>query len=87
MIKRAYLFICLLMTSLTAMSQVGQNSGEVEIKGSVKGKENYVPISGVEVSTDRGKYTTTNSLGEFKIRASIGDLLIFESPEAQDHFR
>jgi Putative regulator of cell autolysis len=83
MIKKAYIFICLLMTTLTAMSQVGQPSGEVEIKGSVKGKENYVPISGVEVSTDRGKYTKTNSLGEFTIRASIGDMLIFESPEIE----
>ncbi len=83
MIKKAYIFIFLLMTSLTALAQVGQNSGEVEIKGSVKGKDNYVPISGVEVSTDKGKYTKTNSLGEFKIRASIGDMLIFESPEIE----
>ncbi len=83
MMKRAYIFICLLMTTLTAMSQVGQTGAEVEIKGSVKGRENYVPISGVEVSTDKGEYTKTNSLGEFKIRASIGDMLIFESPEIE----
>ncbi|WP_108424882.1 tetratricopeptide repeat-containing sensor histidine kinase [Flagellimonas amoyensis] len=83
MSKRLYIFILLLMIGLTAMSQVGQPSGEVEIKGSVKGKENYTPISGVEVSTDRGRYTRTNSLGEFRIRASIGDLLIFESPEIE----
>ncbi len=51
----------------------------VEIKGTVKGKENYQPISGVSVSTDTGYYTTTNGLGEFKIRASVGDMLIFES--------
>lgn len=71
------------MTNLTAMSQVEQTGGEVEIKGSVKGRESHVPISGVEVTTDRGNYTKTNSLGEFKIRASIGDMLIFESPEIE----
>ncbi|MEX0363435.1 MAG: histidine kinase, partial [Allomuricauda sp.] len=61
----------------------GQQNGRkwVEIKGSVKGKENYEPISGVDGSTDSGYYTTTNRLGEFRISAAIGDLLIFESGE------
>nr|WP_299383362.1 histidine kinase [Allomuricauda sp.] len=54
---------------------------KVEIQGTVKGKENYEPIAGVDVSTDTGYYATTNKLGEFRIRASIGDLLIFESTE------
>ena len=52
-----------------------------ELEGYVRGKENYKPISGVEVSTDKGTFAITNALGEFKIKASIGDLLIFESPE------
>lgn len=66
-----------------AMAQNQNESVLLEIKGSVKGKENYTAISGIQVSTDKGAYTTTNGLGEFKIRASIGDLLIFEGPEIE----
>ncbi|TMU54344.1 tetratricopeptide repeat-containing sensor histidine kinase [Flagellimonas algicola] len=73
-------FLCSLFT-MVAFSQQQDGRKWVEIKGSVKGKENYEPISGVDVSTDSGYYTTTNSLGEFRIRAAIGDMLIFESGE------
>nr|WP_228027931.1 histidine kinase [Costertonia aggregata] len=45
------------------------------------GKEKSTPISGVEVSTNRGAYTKTNALGEYKIQAVIGDELIFRSPD------
>ena len=81
MVKKAYILLMLLMLSVPALSQVGNSTVGFELKGTVKGKENHAPISGVQVSTDKGAYTTTNSLGEFKIRAAIGDLLIFESPE------
>ncbi len=54
-----------------------------EIKGTVKGKENYKPIKGVEVSTDKGRYTVTNVLGEYRIKVNIGDELKFESPEIE----
>ncbi|MCB0371752.1 MAG: histidine kinase [Muricauda sp.] len=81
MIKKAYILLMLLMLSVPALSQVGNSTVGFELKGTVKGKENHAPISGVQVSTDKGAYTTTNSLGEFKIRAEVGDLLIFESPE------
>ncbi|WP_435624694.1 tetratricopeptide repeat-containing sensor histidine kinase [Flagellimonas sp.] len=47
----------------------------------MRGKENYTPISGVEVSTDRGQFTLTNGLGEFRIRAAIGDIIMFQSLE------
>jgi len=62
-------------------SQIQENLARVKIEGSVRGKENYTPISGVEVTTDRGAYTITDGLGEFKIDAVIGDELIFNSPE------
>ncbi len=65
----------------TGLSQVNNNGSLIQIKGSVKGKENFEPISGVEVYTNKGRFTTTNALGEFKIEASIGDMLIVESPE------
>ena len=56
-------------------------SSRFEIKGTVKGKENFAPISGVEISTSSGRYTKTNAFGEFKIEASVGEMLIVESPE------
>jgi len=83
MIHKAYILVLVLMTSLSTWAQVGNVQGQMEIKGSVKGKENYVPISGVQVSTDKGQYTRTNGLGEFTIKASIGDMLIVEGPELE----
>ncbi|MEL6919094.1 MAG: sensor histidine kinase, partial [Bacteroidota bacterium] len=79
--KTAYIFFtCILYISL-GFSQVRESIPRFELKGSVKGKENYAPISGVEVSTANGAYTVTNGLGEFKIKVSLGDELIIESPE------
>lgn len=62
-------------------NQVGLPKRTVEVKGTVQGKENYEPISGVEVSTTTGAYTFTNSRGEYKISVEIGEELIFVSPE------
>ncbi|MEX0315369.1 MAG: histidine kinase [Allomuricauda sp.] len=81
MIKKAAFIFLFLITAFTGISQVDSNSSVIEIKGTVKGKENFAPISGVEISTSSGRYTTTNVLGEFKIKASVGDMLIVESPE------
>lgn len=81
MLAKKYILFLLLISSLCGFSQERTERPLIEIKGTVKGKENYEPISGVSVSTDTGRYTTTNSFGEFKLRASIGDMLIFESPE------
>lgn len=83
MIHKAYIVLLVLMASLSSLAQVGNVQGQMEIKGSVKGKENYVPISGVQVSIDKGAYTRTNALGEFTIKASIGDMLIIEGPELE----
>lgn len=81
MIKEKYILFFFLIMFYSGFSQVNNEGAQIEIKGSVEGRENSVPISGVEVSTDRGSYTITNGLGEFRIKASIGDMLIFESPE------
>ena len=78
-IKHIALFIVL--TCSMGFSQVFQNKVSFEIKGSVKGKENYTPIPGVEVSTNNGAHTVTDSFGEFKIKVAIGDELIIKSPE------
>ncbi len=66
-----------------SFSQNRQAGYSFEIKGSVKGQENRVPISGVIVTTTSGGYTVTNGLGEFKIKAIIGDDIRFESSEFQ----
>jgi len=78
-----YITALFLLTCFLSFSQTHENVKRVKIEGSVKGKENFIPISGVEVSTDKGEYTVTNDLGEFKIQATIGDELIFRSPEFQ----
>ncbi|WP_127021839.1 histidine kinase [Flagellimonas beolgyonensis] len=81
--KRLYIILLFLLATLPAFSQVDNARVEVEIRGSVKGKENYAPISGVQISTNKGSYARTNSLGEFKIKAAIGDIIVFESPEIE----
>ncbi|MGB5556052.1 MAG: histidine kinase [Flavobacteriaceae bacterium] len=76
-----YITVLFFAGTLVAFSQAQENATLLRIKGSVKGKEHYTPISGVEVSTDKGVFTYTDGLGEFKIEAKIGDELIFKSPE------
>ncbi len=83
MAQKVYILILMLLTSLGSVAQQGNAQGQMQIKGSVKGKENYAPISGVRVSTDKGAFTTTNALGEFVIRASVGDILMVEGPELE----
>lgn len=48
------------------------------ISGSVYEKETRQPISQVNIQVSGGQYTTTNSIGEFKIRAQKGDELIIK---------
>ncbi|MEM9361214.1 MAG: histidine kinase [Bacteroidota bacterium] len=79
--QTTYILLVLLFSLTPAWSQLDSTRPPLTIEGSVKGKENYNPISGVEVSTDKGEYTLTNAFGEFKIKAAIGDIIIFESPE------
>lgn len=81
MALKNYIGFLFLLMVYTGFSQLNSRSSLIDIKGSVKGKENFMPISGVEVSTNSGEYTRTNGLGEFRIKASIGDVLIFESSE------
>ena len=78
---KKYISVILILVFHMGFSQVNTTSSQFELKGSVKGKENFAPISGVQISTDKGRQTTTNGLGEFSIRASVGDILIVESPD------
>ncbi|WP_149274714.1 histidine kinase [Pareuzebyella sediminis] len=71
----------ILLTCASLSGQVDNGPSQVLIRGSVKEKATDAPISGVVVSTDRGAYTQTNGLGEYTIKAFIGDELTFRSPE------
>ncbi len=79
--KIYHIAIVLLIGTFTCFSQVSERISEMQIKGSVKGQVNKIPISGVEVSTNAGEYTLTDGLGEFRISVAIGDELVFESPQ------
>lgn len=65
------------------VAQISESIKTVRIRGTVLGAEKNTPISNVEVSSNRGVYTLTNSLGEYEISVSIGDVLIFSSPEIE----
>jgi sensor histidine kinase YesM len=79
MYKRQNLFFLIFFCWFAAFLQAQNRGSSFEIKGSVKGEDNREPISGVTVTTSSGSYTVTNGLGEFKIKAIIGDELMFES--------
>ena len=79
--KKGYILWVFLLFTYPLLSQDLPGEKTFLLEGSVKGKENYTPIAGVEVRTDKGQYTTTNGLGEFKIKVAIGDWLIVESPD------
>ena len=81
MIRKSYILLFFVMGMLSGFSQVENADLQFELRGTVKSEENRNPIFGVHVSTDKGQYTTTNGLGEFRIKASIGDLLLVESPD------
>lgn len=79
--KVHFILTVLFLGTFMTFSQVFENTGKLNIRGSVKGQENRTPISGVEVSTSSGTYTLTDAFGEFKISASIGEELVFESSQ------
>lgn len=80
---RSFYLTCItcLVATFCTIAQVQNERFEMRLQGSVRGAENYTPISGVEVSTDKGAYTVTNGLGEFTISASVGDVLIIRSSD------
>ena len=78
---KVYFFLICMWWCCGLIAQQSSNRATFELKGSVLGKENLTPISGVEVSTDFGAYAITNGLGEFRIRVAIGDQLVFRSAE------
>lgn len=75
-------FCFLMVVLLPALKAQNPNqSRRIVLRGSVVEEKTYAPISGVEVLTDGGTYTRTDGLGEFVIKAQIGNQLIFQSPD------
>jgi tetratricopeptide (TPR) repeat protein len=72
------LFTLFLLGGLACFCQTDGGGINFVVKGDVKGKETLAPISGVSVSTNKGAFTSTNALGEFRIKVSLGEELIFE---------
>lgn len=83
--KIRYITILFSLLFFSGFSQQSVNRAVFDIKGSVKGKENGTPIVGVKISSDKGRYTTTDTWGEYTIKASIGDRLTFESLEIETY--
>ena len=79
--KYQNIFLIFVLFCFVGFSQGIKQEFSFDIKGTVKGKENREPISGVVVTTTSGGYSVTNTLGEFKVRAVKGDELRFESFE------
>lgn len=83
MSKLKHILIFFFIGCGTLIAQVPESGRNVRIEGTVRGAENHTPISGVEVSSNRGAYTITNGLGEYEISVAIGDVLIFSSAEIE----
>ncbi|MEJ1222662.1 histidine kinase [Sediminicola sp. 1XM1-17] len=81
--KRKYIVVLLLFCFATVISQVKPKGNTFDLQGTVVGKENNTPISGVSVTNGKGSYTTTNGLGEFKLKVAIGDRLVIEGSDFQ----
>ena len=75
------LVIAMLLVVSNTNSQTQNQRKELSIKGTVKEKISNIPIAGAEVISNQGGYTSTNALGEFTIKAAIGDVLTFNSTE------
>lgn len=51
----------------------------ITVRGSVIDIETFEPVSKVNIEVTGGDYTTTNTAGEFRVRARIGDNLVIRS--------
>lgn len=75
--------ICYLFIVFNVFFSVAQDNGlfrrdnvRFTIRGSVIESDTYNPIPNVNIEVSGGAYTTTNTLGEFRIEAKKGDELI-----------
>ena len=83
MYKHCHIVWLALLSVFPIAAQEQDEAAGIRIKGSVKTMESNTPIKGVEISTRKGAYAVTNSLGEFSIRVAVGDELVIESPQIE----
>ncbi|MEM7382142.1 MAG: histidine kinase [Bacteroidota bacterium] len=77
------LFVLLFLMSYSGLSQSFQRGQEVLLKGAVREMQSRDPIAGIHITSSDGAYAITDDLGEFEIRATVGDFLTFESTDIQ----
>ena len=80
-LTRYIILLLTLMFSTSMFTQEVSTEAAKEtfvVRGSVFDKETYKPIPKVNILVNGGAYTSTNSLGEFKIKVSNGDELIIK---------
>ena len=82
MTKYSHILVLFLFGCFVSFSQNSDNR-RFKIKGSVKSRSSYEPIENVEVYTSGGPSTLTDFLGKYSLYVSIGDELIFSSPEIE----
>ncbi len=80
MVQRIYLALLFFGIVFTVFPQYSGQTRVVEIEGSVRSEDNDIPMPNVNIATSEGSFTTTNHLGEYKIKVAMGDYLIFSSP-------
>ena len=79
-IRYIILLLTLMFSTSTFTQEVSAESDKETfvVRGSVFDKETYRPIPKVNILVNGGAYTSTNSLGEFKIKVSKSDELIIK---------
>ncbi|WP_445385898.1 histidine kinase [Robiginitalea sp. IMCC44478] len=81
--SRLVLILILLLPTAWLFGQVPGMRQEFTLKGRVVSETGEVPLSGIEVSTDQGVFTLTDGMGEFRVKAAAGDVLIVRGPDIQ----
>ncbi|WP_459211366.1 tetratricopeptide repeat-containing sensor histidine kinase [Aquimarina rhabdastrellae] len=71
--RERIIFLVLLMVSFIGWNQSNEY---ITVKGLVKEKRSHRPLAGVHIEVVGDAFTITNQLGEFSIKAKIGDKLI-----------
>ncbi|MCK0145963.1 histidine kinase [Arenibacter sp. F26102] len=80
-----YFYICFLIvfSGTVGYAQLPQTGEQFEVRGVVKERKGDQGVSGVAVSTNSGEYSLTNARGEFNIKVSIGEEVVFKSPNME----
>ena len=80
--RKSFLILPLLLVCLFFISGLKAQGSVVQqfftLKGKVLLEIDRSPLSGIDVSSDRARFTRTNIQGEYKIEVQLGDVLTFQ---------